>query len=487
MILLMLINLYASRVVLNQLGVEDFGIYGIVAGLVMLFMVLSGSLTAAISRFLAYDLGTEDEDRLKRSFSSAICVQLLMASLVLIVAETAGLWYLNHVMVIPANRMAAAQWLYQISTITFILNLFYVPFNALIIAYERMSAFAYISIVEASGKLGVAFLLAFAPIDRLVFYGLLLALIAFALLSTYAGYCYRHFNVCRSRLVFNKGVVKEMSAFAGWNFIGSASGLLRDYGGNLVINFFCGPLVNASRQIAMQVNGAVQNFVNNFLIALNPQITKSYASDDKEYLMKLVFQGSRFCFFLIALLATPIIICAPEILQLWLGIVPDHSVSFVRLTLLLCISESISGPLVTLMLATGRIRNYQLLVGGLQMLNLPVSLFVMFLGAPPESVLIVAIIISQLCLYARLYMLRGMVGLPVVRFLTEVYLTSIAVLLAGALIPSLCYYTFPLGSMRMILTCALCALCCALSIFYIGLKPNERTLLIQKIHGRLKR
>lgn len=487
MILLMLINLYASRVVLNQLGVEDFGIYGIVAGLVMLFMVLSGSLTAAISRFLAYDLGTKDEDRLKRSFSSAICVQLLMAILVLIVAETAGLWYLNHVMVIPANRMAAAQWLYQISTITFILNLFYVPFNALIIAYERMSAFAYISLVEASGKLGVAFLLAIAPIDRLVFYGLLLALIAFALLSTYAGYCYRHFSVCRGHLVMDREVVKKMSTFAGWNFIGSASGLLRDYGGNLVINFFCGPLVNASRQIAMQVNGAVQNFVNNFLLALNPQITKSYASEDWEYLMKLVFQGSRFCFFLIALLATPIILCAPEILHLWLGIVPEHSVAFVRLTLLLCIGESVSGPLVTLMLATGRIRNYQLVVGGLQMLNLPVCILVMYFGSPPESVLIVAIIISQFCLYARLYMLRRMVGLPVVRFLTEVYLSSIAVLLAGALIPSICYYTIPLGYIRMIITCVLCALCCALSVFYIGLKPNERVLLKRKIHGRFKR
>lgn len=487
MILLMLINLYASRIVLNQLGVEDFGIYGIVAGLVMLFMILSGTLTAAISRFLAYDLGTEDEERLKRSFSSAICVQLLMALLVLAVAETAGLWYLNNVMVIPAERMMAARWLYQFSTITFILNLLYVPFNALIIAYERMSAFAYISIVEAIGKLAVAFLLSVAPIDRLVFYGLLLSIIALALLSTYASYCYLHFSVCRGKLIIDRKVVKEMSAFAGWNFIGSASGLLRDYGGNLVINYFCGPLVNASRQIAMQVNGAVQNFVNNFLLALNPQITKSYASEDREYLMKLVFQGSRYCFFLIVLLATPIILCAPEILHLWLGIVPAHSVAFVRLTLLLCIGESLSGPLITLMLATGRIRNYQLVVGGLQLLNLPVSFLLMYVGFPPESVLVVAIIVGQLCLFARLYMLRSMVNLSVRKFISGVYLRSIMVFIAGGALPFALLSIMPEGYLRMTAVCAVSLISCLISILYLGCSNTERQFLYTKVHDRIAR
>lgn len=487
MILLMLINLYASRVVLNQLGVEDFGIYGIVAGLVMLFMILSGTLTAAISRFLAYDLGTEDKDRLGRSFSSAICVQLLMALLVVIVAETAGLWYLRNVMVIPAERMAAAWWLYQLSTLTFVVNLLYVPFNALIIAYERMSAFAYISIVEAAGKLAVAYLLTVAPFDRLIFYGLLLSLIALALLCTYASYCYRHFSVCRGKLIMDGKVVKEMSAFAGWNFIGSASGLLRDYGGNLVINFFCGPIVNASRQIAMQVNGAVQNFVNNFLLALNPQITKSYASEDKEYLMKLVFQGSRYCFFLIALLATPIILCAPEILRLWLGIVPEHSVAFVRLTLLLCIGESMSGPLITLMLATGKIRNYQLVVGGLQLLNLPVSFLLMYAGLPPEIVLIVAIVVGQLCLAARLIMLRGMVALSVRKFISNVYVRSIMVLIVGAALPSLLLSVMPEGYLRMAAVCVACLISCIITILYLGCDSAERQFLYSKVHDRIAR
>lgn len=487
MLLLLLINLYASRVVLQQLGMEDFGIYGVVAGLVMLFTILSGSLTAAISRFLAYDLGAEDESRLKKSFSSAVCVQLLMAALVVFVAETFGLYYLKNVMVIPVERVDAAFWLYQVSTITFVVNLMNVPLNALIIAYERMSAFAYISIVEASGKLTIAFLLTVSPIDKLVFYGLMLLLIAISILTFYSVFCYRNFSVCRGRLAMDRSIVKEIASFAGWNFIGSASGLLRDYGGNLVINLFCGPIVNAARQISMQINGAVQNFVSNFLFALNPQITKSYAAEDNDYLMKLVFKGSRYCFFLITILGMPLIFCTPEILHLWLGVVPDHSVAFVRLVLILCLCESISGPLVTLMLATGKIRDYQLVVGGLQMLNLPVSYLFMYYGYPPETVLIVAIVISQLCLAARLYMLNGMVSLPVGRFVSEVYLTSIAVFTVGALVPLCTLSWAPEGFLRILTICSLCLICSALSILFIGCCKSERLFLCEKIYGRFKR
>lgn len=365
MLFLMIISLYTSRIVLNALGVEDFGIYNVAGGVVAMFSILSGSLSAAISRFITYELGKNNVLKLKTIFSSAITIQIGLGIVIAFFAETIGIWFLNTQMNIPIERMTAANWVLQFSIITFIINLISVPYNAVIIAHEKMSAFAYISIFEAIGKLLIAYLITISPIDKLIFYAILMCGVAIAIRLLYGYYCKRHFDECRFHFIWNKQIFQQIFSFAGWNFIGASSAVLRDHGGNIIINLFCGPTVNAARGIAFQVNNAIQGFVSNFMTALNPQITKSYAAKNYTYMMTLIFQGARLSFYMLLLLSLPIIINTHYLLTLWLNTVPEHTVLFVRLVLIFAMSESISGPLITAMLATGNIRNYQIIVGGL--------------------------------------------------------------------------------------------------------------------------
>lgn len=344
-------------------------------------------------------------------------IQLLLSLIIVVLIESVGVWFLNAKMTIPADRITAANWVLQFSIITFVINLISIPYNAAIIAHERMSAFAYISILEAVCKLAIAFLIMVSPMDRLVFYAILMCVVSVIVRFTYGHYCKKHFTECTYHFHWDKDILKKMFGFAGWNFIGASSAVLRDQGGNIVINLFYGPSVNAARGIAIQVNNAVSGFVSNFMTALNPQITKSYASGDKEYMMALIYQGARLSFYMLLLLSLPILINTHYILIIWLKLLPEHAVLFVRLILVFAMCESISNPLITAMLATGNIRNYQIVVGGLQMMNLPVSYICLRLGCMPESVLIVAIVISQCCLVARLYMLRGMIGLSFIQYI----------------------------------------------------------------------
>lgn len=257
MLFLMVISLYTSRVILNALGVNDFGIYNVVGGVVAMFSILSGSLSAAISRFITFELGKKDEEGLKKVFSASVTIQLALSAIIVILIEAVGVWFLNEKMSIPANRMYAANWVLQFSVITFVINLISVPYNATIIAHERMSAFAYISIFEGVGKLAIAFLITLAPFDRLIFYSILMCSIAVAVRLVYGTYCKRHFVECTYHFRWDKELLKRMFGFAGWNFIGATSAILRDQGGNIILNLFFGPAVNAARGIANQVNNAM--------------------------------------------------------------------------------------------------------------------------------------------------------------------------------------------------------------------------------------
>lgn len=482
MLFMMAVSLYTSRVVLNALGVEDFGIYNVVGGVVAMFSMLSGSLSAAITRFITYELGTGNQENLKKIFSSAVTIQIGLAILIVLLAEAIGIWFLNVKMNIPEARMAAANWVFQFSILTFAINLISVPYNASIIAHERMSAFAYISILEAVGKLAIAYLITVSPMDRLVFYALLMCAVALLIRLVYGYYCKRHFEECTYRFLWDKDLLKRMFGFAGWNFIGASSAILRDQGGNVVINLFCGPAVNAARGIASQVNTAVHGFVTNFMTALNPQITKSYASGDREYMMTLIFQGARLSFYMLLALSLPIIVNTHYILALWLKIVPEHTVAFVRLILLFGMSESISNPLITAMLATGKIRNYQLVVGGLQLMNLPVSYFLLRMGMFPEIVIIVAIIISQCCLAARLLLLRGMIGLSVRKYLKRVYINVLAVTVTASIFPFLLASQMGETFLNFILLCLVAVVCTGITIYYIGCNKAERQFVMNKLH-----
>ena len=479
-LLTMFVSLYTSRVVLRALGIMDYGVYNAVGSTVAMFSVLSGSLSSAISRFITFELGSGNIAKLKRVFSTAIIVQLILALVIVLVAETIGLWFLNHKMVIPPERLLAARWVYQFSIITFVVGLISVPYNAAIIAHEKMATFAYIGIFEALAKLGVAFAISTAQCDRLILYGLLLMGIAVTVRFIYGVYCKRRFEECTCRFVYDKGLLKEMTSFAGWNFIGASSAVLRDQGGNIILNIFGGAAVNAARGFAIQISTAIQSFVQNFMTALNPQITKSYANGNHEYMMSLIFRGARFSYYILLLLSLPVIINADYILRLWLVDVPDHTTAFVQLVLIFSLSESLANPLVTAMLATGKIRNYQLIVGGIQLLNLPVSYLLLRMGGAPEVVFVVAIVISVCCEMARLYMLRGMIGLSMRGFLCKVYFNVLLVTVIATCIPLWVTRVLPENAISLMLSCALCICSTGLTALFIGCSQYERKALLSK-------
>lgn len=477
MLFLMGVNLYTSRIVLNALGVEDFGIYNVVGSIVTMFSVLSGSLSSAISRFITYELGNRSIDKLKRIFSTSISIQILLSILITLLIESIGVWFLNNQMTIPNSRILAANWVLQFTIITFIINLISIPYNATIIAHEKMSAFAYISIIEALGKLIIAFLIIISPVDKLIFYSVLMCLIALLVRFIYGVYCKKHFEECSYNLVWDRKLLQEMFSFAGWNFIGSVAGVLRTQGIGVLLNIYFGPIVNAAQGIAIQVNSAINSFSSNFLTAINPQIIKSYSQKDLNRAFDLTMRASRFAFLLLLILSIPLILETRYVLNLWLKTIPDYSITFIQLTLILTIIESISLPLITLQQATGKIKNYQIVVGSMHMLNFPISFILLHIGLQPSIVYIVAIILACITFYARIYMLKRIIDISITTFLKEVLLRLIYVMtLVGIM-------TFILKQLNLsafinIITSFLSTTCITL---LIGLKKQEFKYVTSKI------
>ena len=485
MFALMLVGLYASRVVLAALGENDYGIYNVVGGVVAMFTVISGALNSAIQRFITFELGKGVQAQLSKVYSTAVIIQLALALVVVVLAEPVGLWFIDNKMTIDPSRIPAARLVLHFSLLAFVLNLMSVPQMASITAHERMSAYAWIGILDGILRLGVALLIARSSSDRLVLYAALMAGVVLIVRAAYMIYCRVNLPECRFRPIFDMALIKEMFSFAGWNFIGVTSGVLRDHGGNILVNLFSGPAVNAARGVAVQLNGAVQGFVTNFMTAVNPQITKSYASGDKEYMFALVRRSSRLSFCLLYLLALPVIFNADYLLGIWLKEVPAHAPLFVQLFLIFALSESMSNPMITAMLATGDIRRYQLVVGGLQLLNLPVSYVCLKLGAMPEVTVMVAIAISQVCLWARLIMLNKATGFPILPFVSDVYMTLLMKVVCGTLVfPLLANIAKPDGFAGFALSAGTCVLVTLLVIWLLGLEPEERQWVKDKLKGK---
>jgi len=481
MLFLMAIGFYTSRVILEALGVEDFGIYNVVGGFVALFAILSRSLSGAASRFLNFEMGRGNTEKLSKVFSTTVSIQIFLALIIAIIAEIFGMWFVNNKMVIPPDRLYATNWVFQFSVLTFCANLLMVPYHAAIIAHERMNVFAYISIFEGIAKLLICFFLYVSPTDKLILYCILMFLIQVVVCLANYIYCIRKFKECKYHFVKDKSLILQIFSYATWNTIGTSSAILRNQGGNVLINLFAGPTVNAARAVANQVLHAVHGFVENFLVALKPQITKSYASGDRDYMMMLIYQGSRLSFYMLLLLCLPILINTEYLLHLWLKTVPDHSVLFVQLTLVFSMIESISNPLITAQLATGKIRDYQLVVGGLQMMNFPVSYVCLKLGAIPETILIVAIVIGVLCLFFRLWMLRKMISINIGDFANKVLLNCICVTIVSIILPFFIRQNMPESFLALIIITLISLMCSTISILFVGCQKSERQLLWSKI------
>lgn len=485
-LVVMIVGLFTSRVNLNSLGIEDYGIYNVVAGLVVMFTSLTGALSMSTSRFLTFEMGRGDTDAMKRVYSTSVIIHLILSIGVVVLAQTVGLWFLNTKMVIDPDRINAANWVFQFSLISFIVNFLNIPHTASIVSHERMSVFAYFSIVDALVKVLIAYLTFISPWDKLVFFASLHAVASVILFLLYLVYCRRHFSECKFSLIYDRHTFRKMFAFSGWNFIGSTSYVLKDQGGNILINIFFGPTINASRGIAMQVNHAVYTFVTNFTAALNPQITKRYSSGEYNYVLDLVFKGARFSYYILLLLSVPILINTEYLINLWLGQVPDHTVAFLRLILLFSLNESLSIPLSTLMMATGKIKKYQLSVGLTQLMNIPVSYIALKLGSPVESVFIILLIISILCLFLRLYNIKKVFVLfSVKEFLIKVYCNVLVVSAASIMIPILIHCILPDSFVGFMLSCIICVLSTSIAILSLGCSASEKNKIIQVLKTKI--
>lgn len=481
MLFTMAVSLYTSRVVLNVLGVEDYGLYNVVGGFVAMFSFFNGAMAAATQRYLNFELGRGDASRLHQVFCTSVNIHAIISFLVLLLSETVGLWFVYTYLNIPAERFSAALWVYQASVLSSVVMVMSIPYNAAIIAHERMGAFAYISVLEVVLKLLIVYLLVIYDIDKLKLYAVLMLLVQVLICLIYGRYGYKHFTETRYRPVWDSRLFKEMTGFAGWSLFGNIAAVAFTQGLNVLLNMFFGPAVNAARGIAVQVQNAIKGFCVNFQTALNPQITKSYAAGDMDYMYGLVFTSSKFSYYLLLLLSMPVILETQVVLQWWLGIVPEHTVAFVRLILVISMVDSLANPLIQAASATGRIRKYQSVVGTMLIMILPISYVALKLNSSPEGVFVVQLIVFCVALFARLWMLRSLIGLSLRAYCRKAVLPMASVTVASAVVPLTVYLLMQPSLLRFLLVCAVSLVSVVVTVYCLGLASNERVFIRERL------
>ncbi len=482
MLLLMFISLFSSRIVLAALGETDYGVYNAVGGMVGVFSFLTASVSAAISRFLCFELGREEsgERRLERVFSSSVVIMLCFSVLLIVLTETLGLWFLRTRMNLPPGSLPRSTIVLQCSLVCLVLQLLSIPFNAAIIAHEKMSAFALISLLEAFLKLAAALLLKFSKSDALILYSILTAFAALIVRATYGLYCRAHFSETRSRLRPDGAILRQMLSFSGWNFFGTSAYVLNTQGVTVLINIFFTLAHNAARGVALQIENMAKQFVSNFLTAINPQITKSWAASDRQRCYSLVFKGSKFTFLAIMIFFLPLFFEAETALSIWLKQVPMHSALFVRLTLIALLTDMFSNPLLTLILATGKVRSYYLLTGLTSYLCLPMVLVLFKLGFGVQWAYICFIIIYFIVFIERLCIASGTAGFPVREYFKSLRGTVLASALSY-LVSFAIHLALPQGALRFILVCLAAWASLALFTVLLSLTPDERAWVSRKL------
>lgn len=479
--LIMLVSLYTSRLILQALGVEDYGVYTAVGGVVSILTVVIGPIDNAICRFLTYELGRGDKKMLKRYFSAGFSIMLVFSLITIVILESVGLWFLNNKMVIDEDRLIAANWVLHLSIASFVVNMISSPYRASIIAHERMSLFAYMGILDAVLKLGIAFALKFSFFDKLIMYATLLLTVSFLIRFIYTLICRKEFEECRNpQFIIDKEIFGGLFSFAGWNIFGAAATVCRGQGINILFNVFGGPIVNAGYGVATQVNVAVGGLVNNFTTALNPSIIKSYAASQKSYMMSLIYQGAKFSFFLVLLFAVPLILETKYVTLLWLGQTPLFSVPFIQLMLVHTLIESLSKTIMAGTHASGRIKLYQFVVGCFQILILPVAYVLLREEFSPTSVLFLTVIIDVIALFARMLLAKGIFGLSLKTYIIKVIIPVITVTAVAVSAPLLLRLSFHEGFFRFFIVCVMSILTTALSILFIGCTATERASAITK-------
>jgi len=478
------VSLYTSRVVLTTLGVVDFGIYNIVGGIVALFSFLNSAMSSATQRYLNFEMGRKNSEQLRKVFSISLTVHFTIAIIAIIFSETVGLWFVNTYLNLPQDRMDAVNWVYQFTILIFVVSIIQVPFNASIIAHEKMSFYACISIVEVILKLAIAFSLQLSGYDKLKSYSVLMCIVSFIIISIYITYCKRKFESCNYKYYSDKSLYKQLLSFSGWSLFGSAANVGVQQGISIFQNIFFGVTVNAAMGISNQVSIALYNFVSNFQTAFKPQLVKSYAANDKVYFLKLIIQSSKYSYFLLFIISLPVIINMEFLLKIWLTNAPYHSAQFCRLTIYFMLIDAISAPLWLSVQATGQIRNYQILMGTLISLNLPLIFILFKLGFPTETALIIRIIINLITYIVRIFYLKQKINLPAYLYFKEVILVSLFITILVIPLPLIIHhylyswYGFVLNTVVAIMS-TFCA------VYFIGLKNNEKKILLNILTNKI--
>ncbi|MBO4718395.1 MAG: lipopolysaccharide biosynthesis protein [Prevotella sp.] len=487
-IVVMLIGVYTSRVVLQALGVDDYGIYNVIGGFVAMFSVLSSSLVHASQRFISYEMGKESP-QMRRLFCGTVSIHLLFTLGIFVLFETIGIWFLNTQLNISADRIVAANWVFQCSVLTFCINLICIPYNATIIAHEKMSVFAYISIYEAIAKLGIVLLLTVMGFDKLIDYAVLMLLIAVSLRLIYGIYCSRHFEECKFHFVYDKPLFKEILSLSGWNFIGSTAVILSTHGINILTNIFFGVTLNAARGLAGQVNQAVNSFVTNFMTAMNPQITKSCSAGDFDYMNKLMARGAKYAALLYWFIVLTVFVETEIILDIWLIEVPPFLPLFLRLTIIYSIFQALSHTLYIGMLASGDIKRYQIVMGSIY-IGCFVLCYVLFrLGLGPEFGYISTILAVFIVLFVRLQLLKGMIpAFSPQYFIKESVIKSFCVIILSTGIVFLLKYIIAIENkyFELLVILLLSVTVVVVIAWALAFHCHERTMILNQVKKRYK-
>ncbi|MGQ1946433.1 lipopolysaccharide biosynthesis protein [Geofilum sp. OHC36d9] len=481
------VTLYTVRVVLNILGEVDYGIYTVVGGVVTMSAFLSDTMTSASQRFFSFELGRSDFARLNQVFSLSFIIYVGIAILVILLAETVGLWFLNTKMTIPSERMATANWVYQFSVFAFVANVLSKPYNAAIIARENMQAFAYISILEALLKLAIVYFLVILSFDKLKLYAVLMFCVTVIVSFSFFLYAYKKYKECKVIYYWDRKLFITLGSYSGWSLLGALSGIAENQGRNILLNVFFNPIVNAAEAIAFQVSNALSQFATSFHTAVKPQIIKYYAGNKTDLMMQLVFKSSKFSFFLLYIFSLPLIFETNFVLNIWLKNVPDYASLFTTLVIVVALINSLSYSMITVAQATGEIRNYQIWVGGTQLLSLPVSYWILMLGYPPQSIMYVAIVFSVIALCFRLMFLKKMVGFNILKYSKQVLMRVVIISVLSYGLLFFIVRVFQEGWIRFFTGGFVSIIVAGLSIFFVGLTTDERVLVIHFLKAKLNR
>lgn len=486
MIILLAVGLYTSRVVLDVLGITDYGIYNVVGSIVSMFSFINWSMATATSRFLTYELGKSNnryDERLAQVFSTSKVIHWGAAMILLIIGEALGVWYVMEELVLPESRRIAAIWLLEFSMFTAVIQIITIPYNSVIIARERMNAFAFISIYEGVMQLATAYIVKFITADKLIIYGMLLMIIQVSVCAVYALYCHRNFKEVKGKLSFDKTLSKEMVKFAGWIMTEALAMVGYIQGLNIMLNGFFGPAVNAARGLAVTIQGKVTGFCQNFQIASIPQLTKSYAANDLSYMHKLIINSSKYSLYLMLWLSLPIILQTDYILNLWLVEVPEYTASFIRWTLVLGLIDTLRIPLNASVQATGNIKKYLLITSALLILIVPAAWIWLYLGGNPATIFIVQSIFFVITQVARIHLVCPMIGMKKSTYYKKIVGEFMKVGIIGSILPVIIWLYAPIGgdTLRFISICLVSLISVAGSVYFVGLDTEMRHKINAKI------